>query len=195
MLSVGPIIRINPYELHVVDPDFVDQLYPSVAKNVEKWSWSAGMFGSTDMTFGTVGHKVHRRRRAAFSNFFSKASVRRLQPVIQSLIDVLCEKLLERMDTEVPVDMVYAYSALTQDVITEYCFSNPRNVLEMEDFSPMYYDYVQKPSETSHMCVPLLPQFTFIVSRAHRGLGSSNFLSCSRCWTFFLIGSSVPRTL
>ena len=151
ILSVGPIIRINPYELHVVDPDFVDQLYPSVAKNVEKWSWSAGMFGSTDMTFGTVGHNVHRRRRAAFSSFFSKASVRRLQPVIQSLIDVLCEKLSERMDTEAPVDMVYAYSALTQDVITEYCFSSPRNVLEMEDFSPMYYDYVHKPSESTHM--------------------------------------------
>lgn len=59
------------------------------------------------------------------------------------------------MDSDAPVDMVYAYAALTQDVITEYCFSNPRNVLEMEDFAPRYYDYVQKPSELSHMCVAL----------------------------------------
>ena len=192
--SVGPIVRINPYELHIVDSSFVDHLYPTVAKNVEKWTWSAGMFGSTDMTFGTVGHKIHRRRRAAFSNFFSKASVRRLQPVIQSLIDVLCEKLSERMDTGEPVDMVHAYSALTQDVITEYCFSSPRNVLEMEDFSPRYYEYVQKPSETSHMCVLFFPQFLFVVSCAHRVLGSSNFLTCSQYWTSFLIGSCVPRT-
>ena len=171
ILSIGPIIRINPYELHVADPEFVDQLYPSVAKNVEKWAWSAGMFGSTDMTFGTVGHKTHRRRRAAFSTFFSKASVRRLEPVIQSLINVLCERLLERMDTGEPVNLVYAYSALTQDVIMEYCFSTPRNVLEMKDFSPRYYDLVQKPSEASHMCVHIPSISSFLVSCAHQALG------------------------
>lgn len=149
--TYGPIVRINPYELHVADSDFLDQLYPTVAKNVEKWSWSAGMFGSTDMTFGTVHHTLHRRRRAAFSNFFSKTYIRHLQPVIQSRIDVLCRKLSEQTDTGVPVNMVYAYSALTQDVITEYCFSKCRNVLEMKDFSPWYYELVQKPSELSHM--------------------------------------------
>lgn len=129
----------------------MDQLYPTVAKNVEKWSWSAGMFGSTEMTFGTVGHNLHRRRRGAFSNFFSKMSVRRLEPVIQSLVDRLCEKLLGKLDTGEPVNLVHAYSALTQDVITEYCFSNCRNVLDMGSFSPWYYDLVQKPSEISHM--------------------------------------------
>ena len=75
------------------------------------------MFGPNDMTFGTVGHMLHRRRRAAFSHFFSKASVRRLEPVVQSLVDVLCEKLSERIDTGSPVDMVHAYSALTQDLL------------------------------------------------------------------------------
>ena len=156
MASLGPIIRINPYELHVADPNFKDQLYPSVAKNVEKWAWSAGMFGSTDMTFGTVGHAIHRQRRGAFSNFFSKTSVRRLEPVIQSLVDVLCEKILLKLDTREPVNLVHAYSALTQDVITEYCFSKRRNVLEMKDFAPWFYDTVQKPSELSHMCAPLV---------------------------------------
>lgn len=124
------------------------------------------MFGSTAMTFGTVGHTLHRRRRAAFSNFFSTTSVRRLQPVIQSRIDVLCEKLSEKMDNGEPVNLVHAYSALTQDVITEYCFSNCRNVLEMKDFSPWYYELVQKPSELSHMCVSLLirsPSHAFLV--------------------------------
>ena len=150
-IGIGPIVRINPYELHVSDPEFIEKLYPTVAKNVAKWTWSARMFGSTDMTFGTVGHAIHRSRRGAISGFFSKASVRRLQPVIQALVDKLCDKLQEKSEAGEIVNMVYAYSALTQDVITEYCFSNCRNVLEMEDFSPMYYDLVQKPSELSHL--------------------------------------------
>ena len=149
--SLGPIVRINPYELHVADADFIDQLYPNVAKNVEKWSWSAGMFGSTDMAFGTIGHRLHRQRRSAFSSFFSKASVRRLEPVIQTLVDRLCDRLAAKRDSGQPVNLLYAYSALTQDVITEYCFSDCRNVLEMEDFSPGYYELVYKPSELTPM--------------------------------------------
>ena len=112
------------------------------------------MFGSTEMTFGTIGHALHRRRRGAFSHFFSKASVRRLEPFIQTLVDKLCQKLSQYIDTGEPVNMVHAYSALTQDVITEYCFSNCRNVLEMENFSPWYYDLVQKPCELCQMSVP-----------------------------------------
>ena len=108
------------------------------------------MFGSTDMTFGTIGHSLHRKRRRAFQNFFSKASIRRLEPTIQSLVNRLCDKLSEKADTGEPVNMVHAYSALTQDVITEYCFSDCRNVLEMKDFSPMYYELVHKPSELTH---------------------------------------------
>ena len=150
----GPIVCINPYELHVAEPTFVDTLYLSGAKNVEKWSWFAGMFKSTEMTFGTIGHTLHRRRRGAFSHFLSKVSVRRLEPLIQTLVDKLCQKLSQYMDTKKPVDMVYAYSALTQDVITEYCFSNCRNVLDMENFSPWYYDLVQKPYELCQMSVP-----------------------------------------
>lgn len=152
-------------EMHeIYDLDFMDKLYPTVTKNVEKWTWSAGMFGTNDMTFGTVGHTLHRRRRAAFSHFFSKASVRRLEPVVQSRVDVLCEKLSERMDTGSPVDMVHGYSALTQDVITEYCFSNCRNILEMKDFSPWHYEFVQKPAEISHM-IKQFPYMLPIISR------------------------------
>ena len=112
------------------------------------------MFGSTEMTFDTVGHVLHRRRRGAFSHFFSKASVRRLEPLIQTVIDKLCQKLSRYTDTKEPVNIVHAYSALTQDMITEYRFSECRNVLEMENFSPWYYDLVQKPCELCHMSVP-----------------------------------------
>ena len=146
------------------------------------------------MTFGTVSHSLHRSRRGAFSNFFSKSSVRRLQPVIQILVDKLCKQLEVNLAIGKAVNMVHAYSALTQDVITEYCFSDCRNVLEMQDFSPWYYDLVQKPAELSHMYVqPHRPSSSYFRSVTDSTIESSNFLSCYLFWIFCLTGGYALR--
>ena len=37
----GPIVRINPYEIHIIDPDFYDELYVSHGKRkTDLWSWT-----------------------------------------------------------------------------------------------------------------------------------------------------------
>lgn len=38
--SLGPFVRINPYEIHCIDPAFFDVLYVSGAKRrTDKWYW------------------------------------------------------------------------------------------------------------------------------------------------------------
>lgn len=52
-------------------------------------------------------------RRSALSPFFSKASVRRLQPVIWEKVDKLLRRLDEFKNTGQPVRMDIAYAAFT----------------------------------------------------------------------------------
>jgi len=38
---VGPVVRINPYEIHISDPNFYDTVYVgSTTRKTEKWWWS-----------------------------------------------------------------------------------------------------------------------------------------------------------
>jgi hypothetical protein len=138
-------VRINPYELHVRDNDleFINRLYPSVGKEVDKFWWSAGMFGSIEMSFGTIPHGLHRMRRNAFGKFFSPAYIRRLQPTLQGIIYNMCARIEAGVHAGKTINLIHAFSALTQDIITEYCFAEARGVVDMEDFAPQYYEWMQ----------------------------------------------------
>lgn len=90
----GPIIRINPTELHIQCAEFYETLYSANGKR-DKWAWSISSFGNKTSMFTTVQHAKHRQRRAALNPFFSPASVRKLQPIIQAKVEDYIERLRE----------------------------------------------------------------------------------------------------
>ena len=105
----GPIIRINPYELHISDPEYIDKLYLSSASGEkrDKWPWYTKQFGTPGSIFSTAQHDHHKARRAALNRYFSMASVRRLQP----LMDERVQQLLKRMRTSreaIPLNLAFA---------------------------------------------------------------------------------------
>ncbi|KAK7960783.1 hypothetical protein PG988_011997 [Apiospora saccharicola] len=69
-----PIIRINPKEIHIVDPNFYDTSYAGSGRKRDKWDWIIRSFGVDESVIGTLGHDEHRVRRAALSPYFSKQS-------------------------------------------------------------------------------------------------------------------------
>lgn len=111
----GPIIRINPYELHVADPDFYDTLYASSASGEkrDKWEWFTKQFGAPDSVFSTKSHDQHKVRRAALNRFFSTASVRRLQPMLEDRVNRLLERFREAKSSGIVIPLEYAFAALT----------------------------------------------------------------------------------
>jgi hypothetical protein len=41
----GDVVRINPYEIHVNNPEYFHMIYSNSSRKTDKWEWSAKMFG------------------------------------------------------------------------------------------------------------------------------------------------------
>jgi hypothetical protein len=61
---------------------------------------------------------------------FSRQGILELEPLIHILIDKLCARIQAYSGTGKPLNLGEAYTALTVDIITEYCFASPNGSLD-----------------------------------------------------------------
>lgn len=117
------------------DPEYYEELYNGVSKKRDKYPWALKIFGAPDAAIATTHHDHHRLRRGAMNQFFSKASVRRVEPIIQKNLDKLLVRLREFQRSSEPITLNVAFTAFTSDIITEYSFGRSYNYLDSDDFN------------------------------------------------------------
>ncbi|KAJ4422561.1 hypothetical protein N0V82_002789 [Gnomoniopsis sp. IMI 355080] len=128
----GPIIRISPHELHIIDPAFFDKLYRQDG-HWDKPAWNYDAFGGKVSTIFCIDHATHRMRRHAIAGFFSKAKVAARQDLVQRNIDKLCGRIAEFPETAV-FNLGAAISAFTRDTAHEFITGKQYNELDEKDF-------------------------------------------------------------
>jgi Cytochrome P450 len=73
-------------------------------------------------------------RRASLSNFFSKASIAKIEPLIVHSVSVLCEQIEILASKQQPVKLSSAFSCLTADIVHQFAFSKSPHFLLYPDF-------------------------------------------------------------
>ncbi|KAI1170218.1 cytochrome P450 [Nemania sp. FL0916] len=133
----GPIVRINPAELHIDDPDFYNQIYcnSSASRPIDKSSRFKHRFGMPQASFSTTLGEHHRLRRSAIAPFFSKARIQSLGGKLETII----ERVSYRLSTEYAgsgrvINLVDMWGGLAADVITELAFGRSPNFTSAPDF-------------------------------------------------------------
>ncbi|KAI0105086.1 putative cytochrome P450 [Nemania sp. FL0031] len=128
----GPIIRINPHELHVRDSKWVNTLYSGPSGKRDKYPPAALLTGTPQGIFGTVPHELHRLRRGAINPLFSKTNVAATVPMIFDHTD----KLLARIKAQVArggfAEMRANCLAFTTDTVSQYSTGQSRKLLDNE---------------------------------------------------------------
>ncbi|KAK1783780.1 cytochrome P450 [Copromyces sp. CBS 386.78] len=133
----GPIIRVNPWEVHISDPDFHREFLPAgTTRRRDRTHFWCDQFGAPGSVVSIVPHELHKLRRSAINHYFSTASVRKLQPVIEERVDALLARLREHGKTkkQTPIDMLHPFSALAYDIINEYAFAKAEHAVEHPTF-------------------------------------------------------------
>ncbi|KAF9880458.1 trichodiene oxygenase [Colletotrichum karsti] len=133
----GPIVRINPNEVHCNDANFSDEIYAVSGRKRDKPVHQINGSALGESGFGTVDHDLHRGRRGPLAKFFSRGMIARLESDVHALVQNLCDKLLNESGKEA-FDVTMAYSCFTSDAISGYCFGESFGFLQQEGWYPNF---------------------------------------------------------
>ena len=134
---VGPIVRISPWEIHIQDPEFFNEIY-CMNPRLDKDPWYYRFVGCPDSTFATGNAQTHHIRRKPMSRLFSMAAVLRAQPLIEACVQSLITQLDLYKGTNTPAHLSHAYRCLAAETITQFSLHRSRRLLELPDFAPTF---------------------------------------------------------
>ncbi|KAJ4420525.1 hypothetical protein N0V82_004298 [Gnomoniopsis sp. IMI 355080] len=134
----GPIVRINPWEIHCSDIAFADEIFALGGRKRDKpmHHINGSGVGITN-TFGAKEHDLHKTRRAPLAKMFSTGMIAQLEDEIHGFVTRLCDQLLAESGKG-PIDVTTAYSCFTSDVIFTYCFGESNGFLQQDGWYPNF---------------------------------------------------------
>lgn len=146
-------MRINPDELHCNDPAFTDEIYASGGGRIrDKWTHqlNTGAVGPVAVTgFATVSHELHRVRRNAMNNYFSRQQMLKLEGEVLEFAQRTADKMLTF--SKEPFDVKEAFNCFGADVIAQYAFGEPMGFVDQEGWEPNFATWVRSFTQQAYM--------------------------------------------
>ncbi|KAF1973853.1 putative cytochrome P450 [Bimuria novae-zelandiae CBS 107.79] len=142
----GSIVRINPWEVHINNPAYVDTLYNN--NKLDKDFFVYGCFGTDTASFSTVDGSTHRMRRDPMGPFFSRANVRKLEYRVLARVRQLCDRIVGFAAEDQPFCIGDAYRCLAADVVTDFAMPETKTLLAHPDFASKFVQSIRDLSRT-----------------------------------------------
>ncbi|RDW83583.1 cytochrome P450 [Aspergillus mulundensis] len=147
----GPIVRINPREVHIQDPEYYEEIYASSARKREKDAVLMAKFGLAGSGFSTVDSETHRQRRAPVERFFAKRVIEKNEALIYRSIDKLLYYIDEAHRSDTVISLDAGFAALTSDIIYEYVYGFNPGSLDKDGFNGQVRDGINGLMRMSHL--------------------------------------------
>ncbi|KAL8720262.1 MAG: hypothetical protein Q9225_002860 [Loekoesia sp. 1 TL-2023] len=137
----GPIVRINPEEISINDPEASKEIYVSESKRrTEGHSAFAKGINLDGAHLLTTDHDLHRRRRKPLEPLFSRLGVSRLQLMLAEVVEKLASRIEAFRGTHSVIRLDHAFSAFSGDIIGRICWEDKKEFLDDPAFAPEWSD-------------------------------------------------------
>ncbi|KAF1966836.1 cytochrome P450 [Bimuria novae-zelandiae CBS 107.79] len=139
----GHIVRINPEELHVDDPEWIDVLYVTPARGIrDKYTPAALMAGAPGSGFGTSLHDVHRKRRASISPLFSKAAAASSTDLIYKNVLTMLQNVRKQIKHQGYAEIQVNWLTMNCDSLTDSFLGKGMGLLRDEKLAQAWAETV-----------------------------------------------------
>lgn len=115
LMHTGPIIRITPWEIHIQDPAFLDEIYAPASQQREKYSFFVRTLKLPGAIGATIKHETHRKRREALNTSFSKKRIVDYEPIIRDRSLKLCRVVEKHSQDRTPINLSDLYFAFANE--------------------------------------------------------------------------------
>lgn len=130
--TYGPVVRINPNEVHISDPAVFHTIYKQNTHfTKDPVTYALGMSNAITMTMQVDAHKV---KRQTLDPCFSKRRVNTMEDGLYEELELLFAKIseYENRGEEVPIqELYYCY---TGDIISRYLFGKSLDIISAPNF-------------------------------------------------------------
>ncbi|KAI0457211.1 cytochrome P450 [Xylaria acuta] len=148
----GPIIRVTPEEVHIIEPSAYHEIFVigAVRKTNSYLRFSNGT-GFEDMAAISTSHDAHRRLRVPIDKLFVRSSILRIESRVSDRVARLCERLSCSRGSGEVVNLTDALSSLTTDIISSVIFEEPSDYLGDPDFNSEWYETLKWGTRSTFM--------------------------------------------
>ena len=92
------------------------------------------------------------------ANFFSKTSVRGVEPFIKNSLGKLLSRMEKASETGERMPLIYVFKAATSDIITAYAFGKSTNFMDLDDYNMPFFQAI----EITFLTSPALMHFPWL---------------------------------
>lgn len=178
----GPVVRYSPNDVSFISASAWRQIYghrkagnPAFDKDLRQYRES--LTGAPNILIANDAD--HTRMRRLLSHAFSEKALRGQQGILRHYVDLLIQKLDERMTAGAAVDISQWYNFTTFDIIGDLCFGEPFGCLESGGYHAwvaMIFDgfrfstlrhAIKRMPFFKHILKPFLPKSLIKAAREH----------------------------
>lgn len=136
MVDLGPIVRISPHEVSVLDITAAKEIH-SVKATYAKAPWYRTFATpGTENVFSTTDIDFHRRHRRLLQGPLSETNLKVFHPVVEQRVELAIQRMKEETKTRGATDVLKWFLFMATDTVGELSFGESFRTLESGEVHP-----------------------------------------------------------